>query len=426
MNMLVFEWTTTYSGCKHFAPWPRACACRRHRAGGFRNRQQADFSNQGIDPVALTLRNENDTRPRLEYYPLNSPTLRTIVIEGFPFVIGRAETAHLQIKSESISRAHAEIIKSPTGFTIRDLNSTNGTAVNGQPVAESALEDGDSVGIGGTELTFIYAAGGQIERMVTQPLINNHKTDPHQTFNGDILALRELNEALLWQAIPLNLAYVWDCQSNSECATLASIDEPLASRLHAVDAHDFCSTASRIQQLAWQLAASRANEISLADVILLRVELHSGLDERLFLALDQAFDCLTGSQSLGLVLPWNWAVQSPETLALFAELKELGAELAFDRFSGGPSCIVDMSASAPDWLILAPTLCRGISSNSRRLAQLKNIVANCSEAEIRVVLPARLPQEDYDAASDIGLNLLLSADHSAIDESDSLATPATV
>lgn len=376
--------------------------------------------------MALTLRNENDTRPRLEYYPLNSPTLRTIVIEEFPFVIGRGETARLQIKSESVSRAHAEIDKTPGGFLIRDLNSTNGTAVNGQPISEASLEDGDSVSIGGMELTFICAASGQIERMVTQPLIDNHKTDPHQAFHNGILAGRELNEALLWQAIPLNSTTVWDCHSNTERATIVSVDEPLASRLHAVDAHDSSSTASRIQQLAWQLAAERANELTLADVILLRVELHSGLDERLSLALDQAFDCLTGFQSLGIVLPWSWAVQSSDTLALFAELKELGAELAFDRFSGGPTCVADMSAAAPHWLILAPTLCRGISSNSRRMTQLKSVIENCNAAEIEVVLPARLPQEDYEAASEIGLNLMLSSTHRPHDVFGILATPATV
>jgi hypothetical protein len=349
------------------------------------------------------------------------------MIEEYPFVIGRAETAQLQIKSESISRAHAEIVKAPGGFAIRDLNSTNGTAVNGQPISESPLEDGDSVSVGGTELTFICAAAsGQIERMITQPLINKHKTDPHQAFNSNVFACRELSEALLWQAIPLNRVNVWDCQANAERATIISIDDPLASRMHVVDAHDVCSTASRIQQLAWQLAADRANEISLADVILLRVELHSGLDERLFLALDQAFDCLTGCQSLGVVLPWNWAVQSAETLALFAELKELGAELAFDRFSGGPTCVADMSASAPDWLVLAPTLCRGISSNGRRMTQLKNVVANCSDADIKVVLPARLPDEDCKAAGEIGLELMLSSTHSAIDQSSAKVTPATV
>jgi len=334
------------------------------------------------------------------------------------------------VRQHSCKSSRKASLERPTGFLIRDLNSTNGTAVNGQPISESPLEDGDSVSVGGTELTFNCAAIGQIERMVTQPLIKNHKTDSHHAFDSDILARRELNEALLWQAIPLNRTSVWDCQSNSERATIVSVDEPLASRLRTVDAHDSCSTASRIQQLAWQLAAERSNEISSANVILLRVELHSGLDERLYLGLDQAIDCLAGSQLLGLVLPWAWAAQSTDTLAFFAELKQLGAELAFDRFSGGPTCVTDMKTSVPDWLVLAPTLCRGIASNPRRMTQLQRVCENCNSADVKVVLPERLPQEDYEAASEIGLHLMLSSSNGSIagsiDEVGAMVKPATV
>ncbi len=382
-------------------------------------------STRGVHLVALTLRNENDTRPRLEYYPLNSPTLRTVVIEELPFIIGRGETAQLQIKSESISRAHAELSRTSTGYRLRDLNSTNGTAVNGQPISDAPLEDGDSITVAGTELTFVCSTSGPIERMVTQPLADNRKLEPIQTFSSEILAVRELGEALLWQTIPLNLTSVLDCQSNSEQAAIVSVDEPLASRLHAVDAHDSCSAASRIQQLAWQLAAEHASEITSASSIFLRVELHSGLDERLFFALDQAFDCLTGSQSLGIVLPWAWAVQSPETLAFCAELKELGAELAFDRFSGGPTCIEDMSLASPDLLVLAPTLCRGISSYPRRMTQLKSVILSCEAADIKAVLPARLPKEDCQAGNDNGLSLMLSSTFAPTDAFVSAAIPAT-
>ena len=376
--------------------------------------------------MALTLRNENDTRPRLEYYPLNSPTLRTVVIEELPFVIGRGETAQLQIKSESISRAHAELLRTSNGYRLRDLNSTNGTAVNGQPISEAPLEDGDSITVAGTELTFICSTGGPIERMVTQPLADSRKMEPNVPFASEILAVRELAEALLWQTIPLNLTSILDCRSNSEQSAIVSVDEPLASRLHAVDAHDGCSTASRIQQLAWQLAAEHASEITSASSIFLRVELHSGLDDRLFFALDQAFDCLTGSQSLGIIMPWAWAVQSPETLALCAELKELGAELTFDRFSGGPTCIEDMAIASPDLLVLAPTLCRGISSYPRRMNQLKSVISSCEAAEIKAVLPARLPKEDCLAGNDNGLGLMLSSNVTPTDVFNSAAVPATV
>jgi pSer/pThr/pTyr-binding forkhead associated (FHA) protein len=376
--------------------------------------------------VALTLRNENDTRPRLEYYPLNSPTLRTVVIEELPFVIGRGETAQLQIKSESISRAHAEIIRTASGYLIRDLNSTNGTALNGQPISESPLEDGDSISIAGTELSFACSRSGPIERMVTQALVTGRKSEPILASANEIHVLRELSEALLWQTIPLNVVSVLDSRSNSEQAAIISIDEPLASRLHAINAHDGSSTSSRIQQLAWQLAAEHASEITVSSSLFLRVELHSGLDERLFYALDQAFDCLSGNQSLGIVIPWTWATQSPETLGFCAELKELGAELAFDRFSGGPTCIEDMTEAAPDLLILAPTLCRGISSYERRMSLLKQIVSSCESANIKAVMPAKLPKEDCQAGNDIGLNLFLNSNFTPTDSFSSCALPISV
>jgi pSer/pThr/pTyr-binding forkhead associated (FHA) protein len=375
--------------------------------------------------VSMTLRYENDTRPRLEYYPANSPTLRTVVVEEFPFIIGRGESAQLQIKSESISRAHAELTRTTVGYRLRDLNSTNGTAVNGQPVSEAVLEDGDSISIAEIELTFICSGNAQFERMATQPLLDKRKIDPVLAATGEMLAARELSAALLWQAIPLNRTCVIDCQSKSERVTMVSVGEPLASRLHATDAFDPCSTASRIQQLAWQLTAEHANQISHADSILMRVELQSGLDDRLFVALDQAFDCLTGSQSLGIVLPWAWAVQSPDSLALCAEFKELGADLAFDRFSGGPTCIGDVELASPDLLVLAPELARGISSHPRRMMQLKHVVSNCDAADVKVVLPAGLPEEDFQAASDVGVNLIIGSVSTCPELNRSTALPVT-
>jgi len=55
----------------------------------------------------------------------------------------------------SVSRQHAEIVLSPAGGQIRDLGSTNGTKVNGQPVqGPTPLKSGDHVQIGHVSLTF--------------------------------------------------------------------------------------------------------------------------------------------------------------------------------------------------------------------------------------------------------------------------------
>lgn len=46
--------------------------------------------------------------------------------------IGRRDDADIVIKNPSISRKHAEIIKQADKLVLKDLNSTNGTFVNGK------------------------------------------------------------------------------------------------------------------------------------------------------------------------------------------------------------------------------------------------------------------------------------------------------
>ena len=52
------------------------------------------------------------------------------------------------------SRRHAEIRPSGNGYCVTDLGSMNGTQVNGAPMREHVLADGDQISIGKTVLTF--------------------------------------------------------------------------------------------------------------------------------------------------------------------------------------------------------------------------------------------------------------------------------
>jgi len=68
--------------------------------------------------------------------------------------LGRSEDNQIQIARPGVSRKHALIVATATGFTIKDLQSQNGTYVNGDRITERALADGDCVLIGNAELTF--------------------------------------------------------------------------------------------------------------------------------------------------------------------------------------------------------------------------------------------------------------------------------
>jgi len=70
-------------------------------------------------------------------------------------VIGRIPGVQLLLDHHTVSRRHAEMFCDPFGrWWIRDLNSTNGTLVNDEPVHEKVLQPGDRIAIGDFQLTF--------------------------------------------------------------------------------------------------------------------------------------------------------------------------------------------------------------------------------------------------------------------------------
>jgi hypothetical protein len=68
--------------------------------------------------------------------------------------IGRSSSCAVVLHDPNVSRTHAEIRRIGDGYSLVDLGSTNGTEVNGLTVSETALMNGDVIGVGQTKLTF--------------------------------------------------------------------------------------------------------------------------------------------------------------------------------------------------------------------------------------------------------------------------------
>jgi FhaA, N-terminal domain/FHA domain len=71
--------------------------------------------------------------------------------------IGRSHENDFIIPDARASRFHAEIERSPQGYILRDLASTNGTLVGGRRVRERLLEDGDEISMGDTDMRFRFS-----------------------------------------------------------------------------------------------------------------------------------------------------------------------------------------------------------------------------------------------------------------------------
>ncbi|MCX7832545.1 MAG: FHA domain-containing protein [Actinobacteria bacterium] len=106
-----------------------------------------------ISSLALLFAFHQFHRKSCALIPINSPE-NSILINTPRIFIGRGSEVDVSILDESISSKHCLITQRKGRFLIKDLNSKNGTFVNGQPILESELKDGDLLTIGNKKFIF--------------------------------------------------------------------------------------------------------------------------------------------------------------------------------------------------------------------------------------------------------------------------------
>ncbi|MGH9405948.1 MAG: sigma 54-interacting transcriptional regulator [Terriglobia bacterium] len=83
-------------------------------------------------------------------YDLNEPRI----------TVGRLPANHLYLPEQGVSRQHCVFETEGERVILRDLESRNGTRVNGMPILERALEDGDLIEIGDSQFMFLLKEPG--------------------------------------------------------------------------------------------------------------------------------------------------------------------------------------------------------------------------------------------------------------------------
>jgi hypothetical protein len=80
---------------------------------------------------------------------------RAVQIGPAGSVVGRSNDADIVIAAHEVSRRHAQIVPDRDGWTLTDLDSTNGVRLNGRPIGvPTRLQDGDVIELGAVELIF--------------------------------------------------------------------------------------------------------------------------------------------------------------------------------------------------------------------------------------------------------------------------------
>jgi Nif-specific regulatory protein len=80
-------------------------------------------------------------------------------VAGEELSIGRDSSNTVRVADSLLSRRHCAVRRAGEGFRLSDLDSLNGTFVNGKPVREHALEHGDQVAVGESRFVFLLHEG---------------------------------------------------------------------------------------------------------------------------------------------------------------------------------------------------------------------------------------------------------------------------
>jgi hypothetical protein len=104
------------------------------------------FIDDDLKPGAIEVKTDfigGESQPRLVV-----SDGRSFAVADLPLIIGRSPDVEVVVNDTNISRQHAEVWRTSEGVAIRDLQSTNGTFVNGHRVSAVSLSPRDDVTIG--------------------------------------------------------------------------------------------------------------------------------------------------------------------------------------------------------------------------------------------------------------------------------------
>jgi pSer/pThr/pTyr-binding forkhead associated (FHA) protein len=166
----------------------------------FEGARRADVGMTGPQPSKptittaepLTIRIQ-DSQPKLTVTRPDLPPIVYDLDQEYTHV-GRAATNEIPLPYPSISNRHCIFIQSGADIVLRDLNSSNGTYVNGEIVSEVILRPGDLIQMGSVTIKF--------EPGVKRPKLLAPETPPPQEEPGH-LKMQANSGALYYQTLKL-------------------------------------------------------------------------------------------------------------------------------------------------------------------------------------------------------------------------------
>lgn len=134
---------------------------------------------------------------RLRIHLPDGPVVQHIVEDTMVATIGRDTDCDPVLAHPSVSRHHARLFRTPDGWQLEDLDSKNGTRVDGERIAEAALHEHAWFAVGDVYCEFQEIDAEQRERLAARTRLRHDRSLAWSTRLGQTSDARQIIETLI-------------------------------------------------------------------------------------------------------------------------------------------------------------------------------------------------------------------------------------
>ncbi len=323
---------------------------------------------------------------------------RPIAVENDPFTVGRKSSSSLILGFNTVSSLHATLWIEEGSLWIKDLDSTNGTFVNGQRISQP-------VQLGEEDLVHFAEALFRIRRQSVHTSVSSTIA---QNVCDQALALVQFDRLMAERLVIPHYQPIVSMRDGSMLG-FEILGRGRVFGLESVNA--MFEAASQLnlevalsQMLRWE-GVRVGRGLPEDPVLFVNTHpselVHDGLESSLVRLREMA-----GSTSLVLEIHES-AVTNPQRLAqLQTQLEDLDIKLAYDDFGAGQARLSELVQARPEYVKFDMSLIQGIeSSSTERQHMLEALVRMVRDLDIRALAEGIETEREAEFCRSIGFDL---------------------
>jgi EAL domain-containing protein (putative c-di-GMP-specific phosphodiesterase class I) len=345
--------------------------------------------------------------PYLEHFPEQGGISEKLHLTKLPFTIGRAKDCDFTIYSNKVSKQHAALVKIGHRYAVRDLNSTNGTFVNGRRTSEQFLSDGDIIHVAHKEFCFRFQPSHVVP---SEPSgVDQTQAATSGLPESIIRGTRLLREMMVKEAV--EIAY----QPIVDMGTRAVIGyEALGRGNHAglsrspgllLRLAEQCDMVVELSQLFRRLAVVYSTRLPSGCRLFLNVHAAELKDPGFLPSLEEIRRLAPADYPIVIEIAESSVTDVAAMGAIKEALSKLGFEFAYDDFGAGQARLLELTDIPPNYLKLDMGLIQVIEAARPRQDLVRALLRVVGALGIQVIAEGIETEEVAVMCSSLGCHL---------------------